>query len=443
MMTDLYVNRKSNFWMLPILLFLLYFGPEGKIGPVPVRSVDVFILLFSFIILTQKMSSGNRFFYSDNLRIFTIPVTIITLLACFSTAISITTGRFPFYVQNVFGLISFVRMMLIAVIAANVIFNLERVNWLVRMSFVVLLVAIGLTVVQKYKPYLVSEFISNFYFVEYERLADQGSGSRVVGTFGNPNIWGCGLLFISTIVTSAVFFSEEITHRFISLVIMILVMFCTMVLIASRTGVFLCLFILFMSFLLKLYCSRSLASAFFFGCVGVLLAALLVFIYGRIQVAGRVGQMLSGEVSPMSELSHRFYFWRDMADGIKSSPIWGIGVVKIRGTGSTADNGFLRVAYLSGLIGLAAYLCFYYKLFIKLLFSLKSAAEFRVIIVSSFLFLFVLFGYDMTAEPFTSVPLQGLIGINVGIACAALNAISELDEMYHCEYIESDSEELL
>jgi len=332
---------------------------------------------------------------------------------------------------------------LIAAIVANIKFDSKSVNWLIRMSFVVLLGAIAISFIQKYRSYLISGVIERFYFVAYERLTEQGVANRVVGTFGNPNTWACGMLSITTVAASVVFFSEKIKHRIVGFLIVILVMYCVMVLIASRTGVFICMFILLLSFLLKLYCSRSGLSALLFAFLGILLFFFLLFLYSRIQVASRVGQMLSGEVSIVGEMSKRYYFWGNMLEGIKSSPVWGIGVVKFKGVGSTADNGFLRVAYLSGLIGLAAYLWFYFKFYTKLFFSLKSAGEFRVLIVSSFLFLFVLLGYDLTIEPFISVSLQGFIGVNVGVACATLNAISKLNDQYYFEDTEGLNPEVL
>ena len=114
---------RNDGWWAAFLVFAIIFGPQTRAFAIlpPIR-FDDFVIVFLLAARWLKLYGG--FLFSPRIRPYSVSMLALIFIMCFSMVINYATGRNPVFIKDLWIPISFIRMILIAAIAAS--FNFQR-----------------------------------------------------------------------------------------------------------------------------------------------------------------------------------------------------------------------------------------------------------------------------------------------------------------------------
>jgi hypothetical protein len=128
-------------------------------------------------------------------------------------------------------------MILIAAIMASFNFGEKQIKQFAKGVLIISLMSVILAFIQRFRSWYVSGFVERFYGIEWTRLEEIGIGARIVGTFGNSNVFGGSLAMLSALILAFATNIKGLT-RYFSLAVFIGLGAAILVTTASRTALF-------------------------------------------------------------------------------------------------------------------------------------------------------------------------------------------------------------
>ncbi|MDH4238383.1 MAG: O-antigen ligase family protein [Phycisphaerae bacterium] len=422
---------KYDGWLAVLLLFSLIFGPRTKpVGMLPpMRSADIIIILLviSRWIRSKQLYGGFVFSYRN--RIFSWFMLALAFLLLFSTMINVAVGRYPFFIKDLYQPIVFIRMILIASIAASFYFGDRQVKQFSMGIIIISLMSVVLAFFQRFRFWYVSGLVERFYTIEWTRLEEMGIGARVVGTFGNPNQFGLCLVMLAA-VSLAISINMKGFRRLLAIGTFVSLGLAVLMTTASRTALIALFMITAISLLLSL---RGKA------IIPVLLLTLLVFsilIFIRIYadtlpLNPRIKDMIgvSDGKSMSSVLYARYLLWERSIREVKESIVFGVGISKT--IYQTTDNGYIIMLLRTGIIGLIIYISMLSALFIRGIKALhiEKRPFQRTVLLTSFIVLINHMIFELTGDFFWNVETSAILAAFIGLLCGS--SIQSLEENYY------------
>jgi O-antigen ligase len=429
---DSFVNLgKYDGWLAVLLLFSLIFGPRTKpMGMLPpIRSADIIIILLAISRWIRSNQLYGGFVFSYRNRIFSWFMLALAFLLLFSTMINVAVGRFQFFIKDLYQPIVFIRMILIASIAASLYFGEKQVKQFSMGIIIISLISILLAFIQRFRFWYVSGLVERFYTVEWTRLEEAGIGARVVGTFGNPNQFGLYLVMLAAVslaiaINMRGFIRLLATGTFVGLGLAVLMTT------ASRTALVAFSIITVISLLLS-FRGKAILPVIL---ITVLMFGVLIFIRTHAdtlplnpRVKGILG--ISDEKSMGSILHARYILWERSIIEAKESIVIGVGISKrfIQ----TTDNGYIIMLLRMGIIGLIVYISMLAALFIRGIKALhiEKRPYQRTILLTSFIVLINHMIFELTGDFFWSVEISAIFAVFIGLLCGTSR--QALEENYH------------
>ncbi|MFA6175933.1 MAG: O-antigen ligase family protein, partial [Phycisphaerae bacterium] len=351
---------KNDGWWVAFLLMCIVFGPHTAPGSAlpPMRLSD-FVIFFMLIIRWWKTYTFyGGVIFSPRIRLFSVFMFILAGTLTFSTILGTIGGRYPFYIKNFFIPLVFIQGAVIAAITATFTFGPNQAMQLAKGLLFMSVIASVFSFVQRFAPYLLSGLVERFYAIEYESLniATEGTGSRVVGTFGNPNVWGACLVMLGSISIPAFIYLKGATIKLAALAAYLISGLAILFTTGSRTSV---IALMVVSMFAIMFSLRGKA------IIWIIIAVPFIFSFffwiranvDSIPINPRMKNFIRGEQTIEEGVSTRFGYWQGSLDAAKGSYIFGVGGTRfVRQQQQLADNGYIMMLLRTGLVGLGIYL---------------------------------------------------------------------------------------
>jgi len=422
---------KHDGWLAFLLLFSLIFGPRTEpVGMLPpMRSADIIIILLAISRWIRSNQLYGGFLFSRRIRIFSWFMLALAFLLSFSTMINVAAGRYQFFIKDLYQPIVFIRMILIASIAASFYFGERQVKQFSMGIFIISLISVVLAFIQRFRFWYVSGLVERLYTVEWTRLQEAGIGARVVGTFGNPNQFGLYLVMLAA-VTLAIAINMKGFTRLLATGTFVSLGLAVLMTTASRTALVAFSMITVVSLLLSLR-GRAIIPVIL---LMVLMFGMLIFIRiyaDTLPLNPRIKGILGvGDEEPMTSILHaRYTLWERSISEAKESIIVGVGISKM--IYQTTDNGYIIMLLRMGIIGLIVYISMLTALFIRGIKALhiEKRPYQRTVLLTSFIVLINHMIFELTGDFFWSVEISAIFAAFVGLLCGTSR--QALEENYY------------
>jgi len=425
---------KHDGWLAALLLFSLIFGPRAKpvgmLPPMRLADIIIILLLISRWIKSNQLYGGFVFSYRN--RIFSWFMLALAFLLLFSTMINVAVGRYQFFIKDLYQPIVFIRMILIASITASFYFGETQVKQFAMGILIISLMSVVLAFIQRFRFWYVSGLVERFYAVEWTRLEKTGIGTRVVGTFGNPNQFGLCLVMLAAVSLAIAINMKGFTRllatgTFVSLGLAVLMAT------ASRTALIAFFMITAISLLLSLRGKAIIPVVL----LTVLMFGILIFIRTHAdtlplnpRIKGVIG--VSDEESMGSILQARYLLWERSMREAKESIVFGVGISKT--IYQTTDNGYIIMLLRMGIIGLSIYISMLAALFIRGVKALRIEKRpyQRTVLLTSFIVLINHMIFELTGDFFWSVETSAILAAFIGLLCGSSRQALE-ENYYQCQ----------
>lgn len=365
--------------------------------------------------------------FSYRVRLFTLFILVITLEICFSTMVSVVIGRLEFFYKDLFIPIVFIRMAIIAAIAASFVLEERQINQILKGTIILSFLSVLLAFGQKMGPLTSSPLMNKLYTLESiygsaeqlkVQLMSDPSHARVVGTFGNPNGFSGALVMLCAILISFTINSKGF-KKYASMATFLALIATLLFTTGSRTSVAGLFAVSSGSLVLSLRKGMRFKALIYL----VLFLIMVIFVQRNIEylpINVRLKEILQGiSGSGTFESFHaRLVMWMDSYHQAEKSILFGVGASK--GLVQLTDNGYFYTLLRIGIIGLATYVTMTISLFVSGLRAFVLASSplkrasllaFTMVVVNSAVF-------EITGEFFWNVRYGGMFGTIMGLLCA-------------------------
>lgn len=411
---------KNDGWWASFLLLCIVFGPRTSPGSAlpPMRFSD-FIIAFMFMWRLWKTRHIFRgFLFSMRVRILSVFMLMLSGVLMFSTVVNTLSGRYPFFIKDYFIPLIFIRNSVIAAIVASFTFGPKQTRQFVKGILFTALLASAFSFIQRFYPHLLSGVVARFYAIEYERLeiATTGTKSRVVGTFGNPNVWGACLVMLGTVSVSC-FFQIKGLLKVAALAVFGIVGLAVLLTTGSRTSV---IALAAVTVCAALFSFRGRARIWIF-FASVLIFFLFLFVRANVDslpINPRMRDLIRGQQTISQGLADRYGVWQRSLNAVRDSIIIGTG--GSQSIYQLSDNGYIMMLLRTGIIGLSIYLCMLAALSFRCIkaFILEKELHNRTIMLVSIMVLICHMLFEVVADFFFSVHYMAVLGFFMGLLCS-------------------------
>ncbi len=413
-----YVGKYDG-WLAALLIASLIFGPRSSPGASlpPIRFSD-FVILFLLITRWSKaVRLYGGMFFSSRIRPFSVPILVLMVNLVFATALAMVSGRYIFIIKDFFPPIVLLRMITIAAIMASLSLGERQVRQMaVGIIFLSVLVVI-LAFCQKFAAYSVSGYVKRFYAIQWERLEieETGYGSRVVGTFGNANVFsGCMVILAASSLAIAInmkgLLKPLAIGTYVGLGAAILITA------ASRTG-FISLVLVSGITAMMSFRGRARLSS---GAGMFLIILLYLFVRANIDDLPLNPRMKAvfGVGPKMSEIMEsRYEMWRKSARLVLESPILGVGSSKM--IDQTTDNGYVMTLMRTGIVGILVYISMLIGLLVRAIrsFLVTERPYEKTILLIALMAIVNHMILEMTGDYFWVIQYGAIFAAFAGLLC--------------------------
>jgi len=366
-------STRNDGWCATILLGSLIFGPEVIVDPSfpPFRFADIMILFLLFTRGIKAMRFYGGFLFSYRIRGFNFWILCLTLAVSFSMAVNVLSGHYPFFYKDLFIPVVFLRMILIASIASSFNFQTRQIRQFALGIILISTISVSLAFAQRAGLLGYGSIMETLYLTSahlQRQAVFDVTARRVVGTFGNPNVFG-GCLVMLAAMTLPLAINMRGTIRYLSIGLFLALSGAVLMTTGSRTA--LVGLLLVTSLALPLSFRRG---SRFTGLIFVILFVVaVVFIRTNIYalpVSQRLQDAIAGKgVTTAESFLARVRMWKFSLALVKESPFFGLGATKT--WRQLTDNGYIFMLLRVGILGLSIYVLWLLAMFIKGMMALR------------------------------------------------------------------------
>ncbi|MDD5326965.1 MAG: O-antigen ligase family protein [Phycisphaerae bacterium] len=418
---------KNGGWWVIFLLGSTLFGPLIVVSRAlpPFRFADVAILLMLFTRVFKSYQLHGGFMFSYRVRLFSGFMFAMAMVLYFSMMVNLAIGRFDFFYKDLWIPLTFIRMALIAAIAASFVLEQRQINQILKGTIILSLLSILLAFGQRSGPLTSSALMNKLYTLEGEQLLTQQSSYiervRVMGTFGNANVFGGSLVMLSAMLISFAISSKGL-KRYLSTATFLALAVTVLITTGSRTSLIGLTVVSSLSFILSLRKGTRIKAFIFL----ILFLTIVIFIRTNAEnlpINPRLKDLLLGgnNITKGESFLARLGMWTDSLAKAKDSILVGVGASKT--VTQLTDNGYIYTLLRVGIIGLTLYVSMIVSLFILGIKSfaltsspLKRAAllAFTMVVVNSAIF-------ELSGEFFWNIRYGEVFATFMGLLCGLSN----------------------
>lgn len=438
---DTRVGRYDG-WLGAFVLFSIIFGPKtpntSALSPLAFIDVVAVVLGLRMWIKSNRLYGG--FLFTPRIRIFSIHILILTAVLVFATMMGIALGKYSFVKGAFYMPVILIRTIFIAAIMASLNLREKQIKQLATGMLAISLMTVILAFVQRYRPYYLAGFVERFYETKWHQLeiARTGMTARVVGTFGNTNVFGiCMVILAVTSLVIGIYMKGLL--RLVAISTFVILAAAILIATGSRTAFLALVMTTGILLLLSLRGKAKWPALILMILIGGMLFFALEHI-DELPINPRIKAVLGG-VRPIHEtLYARYVMWEESIRRAKTSIIWGTGTSTETGSYIT-DNGYLYTLLLTGIMGLGTYLSMLGCLLIRGLKTLRIEHRplQRAIILASFIVLIGHMIFEITGEFFWVVQYGALFGAFMGVLCGT--SAQSIEDQYYSDYQDYELDE--
>jgi O-antigen ligase len=356
---------------------------------------------------------------------FTYFILALTIMTVLSMGVNYATGRNPFFIKDFYTPLAFIRMILIAAIAASFNFQDRQLRQLMIGVLAISFLSVVFAFFQKYDIFGAIDLTNRLYPLagRYQILARQ---ARVLGTFGNPNHFG-GCLVMFGAVALAFSINARGLMRYISAAAFLGIGAAIIMTTASRTALIGYLTVSGISFVLSLRKGSRLPAFVSM----LILAAAILFISRHLftfEVDPRVQDIFARDKTPLvGAASERMSMWYRSLRMAAESPIIGVGPTKF--FVQLTDNGYIFLLLRLGILGLLIYVFMLVGLFFRGMrgFFLAASPYKKAVMLATTMVIVNHAVFEITGEFFWGIKYGEIWAAFAGMLCGLSNQIrSEL-----------------
>jgi O-antigen ligase len=422
---------RNDGWWVAFLVFAIIFGPQTRaFAALPPIRFDDFVIVFLLVARWMKTSRlYGDFLFSPRIRPYSVSMLVLIFIMCFSMTMNYATGRNPVFIKDLWIPVSFIRMILIAAIAASFNFQRRQARQFIMGISLISLLSVVLAFSQQNDIYGVLGLTEKLYPVPAESKMMAYGSSRVIGTFGNPNHFGGSLAMLSATILAFATNIKGLT-RYFSIAVFISLGAAILITTASRTALFGYLAVSGISLVL----SMRRGSRFPAFLAMIVIIGTIMFVRGHVYelpLQQRVQDILTGqETSLRNSFEARLGIWIDNMRMAKDSLFLGVGPTKSFVT--TADNGYIYMLVRLGIFGLLTYLLMLLGLFsrgIRAFFHEQSPHK-RAIILGTTMVLVNHTVFEITGDFFWGIKYGAVLSVFFGILCGLARQIMDEKSLF-------------
>jgi len=424
---------KNDGWWAAFLVFAIIFGPQTKTFAIlpPIRFDDFVIVFLLAARWLKALRLYGGFLFSPRIRLYSFFMLALVILMSFSMAINVAIGRNPVLIKDLWTPISFIRMILIAAIAASFNFQRRQARQFVIGISLVSLLSVVLAFCQQNDIYGALGLTYRLYPVTAaaeSKMITYGS-SRVVGTFGNPNSFGGSLAMLSATILPFAINIKGLT-RYFSLAVFISLGATILITTSSRTALFGYLAVSGVSLILSL----RRGSRFPVFLAMIVIIGAIMFVRGHIyelSLHQRVEDILTGKETSLRDVfESRLGIWIDNLRMSQGSLLWGVGPTKAVET--TADNGYIYMLVRLGIFGLLIYLLMLLGLFMRGIkaFYHEFSPHKKAVMLAATMVLVNHTVFEIAGEFFWGIKYGAVLSVFLGILCGLSRQIMDEKSLF-------------
>jgi O-antigen ligase len=411
-------TRRDGFWAA-LLIGMIIFGPifilPGNLPPL--RVVDILIVFLWVVRAFKTKRIFGGFVFSPRVRLFSGFMVAMTGVLIFSMSVNIMTGRNEFFFKDLFYPLIFIRMIIIASIAAS--FNIGE-RQLRQFGVGILAVAV-LSVLLAYgqrSGRFGIALVERFFVADPERLGQLYAGrGRAVGTFGNSNVFAGSLVMLAAILLPLVIsFTGRL--RYMTVLVLLAIGGSLLVAVGSRTSIISFVFIVMVTLMLSMRKGTRIPTFI----VSVLVIALFVLVRNHayeLPIPERLQDLIApGEGQYLRDsIASRLDMWKYSLQTASESIVVGVGATKIQL--QLTDNGYFFTLLRLGIIGLSVYIIMLALLLKRGLKAIRTETRLyhRAVILGFVMVLLTHLIFEVTGEFFWNVRYGELFACFMGLLC--------------------------
>ena len=321
--------------------------------PIAIRLDDLWMAFGAILLVIYLFKRKNLDIYFPRYaRVFLLFIVWIAF------TIFLSTYREPYFysVRDWTEVYKNVKLLIYLLIAINISLNMKDLRKIVSVAIGSLLVTALFGMMQYFNFLNINSWLTPYYILDSNVRALELNG-RVVGTFGNPNMFGFAILIGIALSLSELFKSFKIRHA-ISLFIFFIALTMTQSRTALVTGVVLLALISLMILWKTNKKVKTLALFSFIPLIGI-----VALRYAPHQFFSRIGRL--SDVSSDSSLNARFRMWEDIyVTRTEGNELFGTGPTSL--VRIMFDNEWLMLLTYYGIIGVALFIVMFALMYNKL-----------------------------------------------------------------------------
>jgi O-antigen ligase len=362
-----------------------------------------------------------------------------------STLLNIALGRYMFYYGDMYYPIIFVRMMLIAAIAASFYFGPDQVRQFFKGLVLLSLTTAALAIAQKLKLFGLESIIGKLYSMSVEQLGTlerETEFSRVVGTFGNANVYGGCMVMLAALMISYVMNAKR-GAKIVGLICYLSLALAIVWTTSSRTSLVGLVIVTGMAIVLS-FSGKARIGAFILLIITAISLLFLRDFAQQLPLDPRIKSFIGGQdVSTIESFQVRLQMWEHSLSVAKQSIFIGVGATKT--VVQETDNGYVYTLMRIGLLGFCVYITMLILMVIRGFRGLRLAlgTPVKTLILGMLLILLNDLIFEMTGEFFWHIRYGAVISAMFGFLCgASKQAIQDYNQNYQQDSSEEFSLEV-
>lgn len=400
----IYIKGKLNtyHYVLTLIPLIIFSTPIKIASGLPAIRLDDLWLMFGAVIYLSNLLGVKKIKFRWNLPIKLYVVFIFWM----AITILLSSIREPYYYnhRDWFEIVKNVKLVIIFLLIMNLKWDEYQFNRIANTVIISLFITGVFGIFQYFNIVNVNSWLSNYYIAE-SKLSGFYDNGRVVGTFGNPNIFAGALIIGASLAMSKLM----IKFRLSGVIILSVLVFATF-LTLSRTGlislVIALVSVIFFSFLRNKKRFKTLIFALIPIPVGLV---LLKFVPSSFFM--RMNNL--NNVNSDNSFMTRIYNWKSIYTARTSNNL-------ITGTGPTGnlsitfDNEWLNILTFYGIIGVILFLLLFLSISFKINTTEYKNNKWIQIATQSMLIAFSV--YMVTSSVFYALQLMPIVMVCLAIA---------------------------
>lgn len=261
--------------------------------------------------------------------------------------------------------------------------------------------------------------------------------TRVIGTFGNANLFGGSLVMLSAIVISFAVNSKGL-KRFVSIAVFLALAAAILMTTGSRTSVIGLFVVSSFSLILSLRKGMRFKALIYL----VLFSIMVIFVQNNIEylpINPRLKEIILGKggIATVGSFYVRLGMWQESINKAKESIVFGVGASKT--LVQETDNGYIYTLLRTGIIGLTIYVSMLISLLVLGIrsFALTSCPLKRAAILASTMVVVNSAVFEVTGEFFWNVRYGTTFAVFTGLLCGLANQVRY--ESQYGTYVDNDN----